>query len=117
MIRQFLMGNTLTIVRDGPEQRDSTGSVVPGPPVQISVPGSGIYSPYGVTVGSSQEQQSASDTVATDRVFGAPLGTEIRPTDRIIDTDGRRWQVIGTPVVFPLTSLARVEVAVKEVTG
>lgn len=116
MIREYLMGNTLTIERPT-EVRDSTGSVVAGPPEHITVPGSGIYSPYGVTVGSSQEQQTASDTVETQRVFGAPLGTDIRPTDRVIDTDGRRWQVIGRPLVYPLTSLARVEVAVEEVTG
>ncbi|MFF4478676.1 hypothetical protein ACFY1A_16900 [Streptomyces sp. NPDC001520] len=75
-------------------------------------------SPYGVTVGSSSEAHDASDTVTTRRVFAAPLGTDVRPADRIVSADGsEKWEVVGRPLVLPLTSLARVEATLKEVTG
>jgi hypothetical protein len=111
-----LMSETLTIERPGPRVRDSTGSCVPGPPVQITVERCTITTPYGVTVGSSSETQDASSTVETRRVFAAPLGTDVRPADRILRGD-ERWEVIGEPVVFPLTSLRRVEASVRRVTG
>ncbi|WP_328967964.1 hypothetical protein [Streptomyces sp. NBC_00239] len=69
-----------------------------------------------MTVGSSSETSEASATVTTRRVFAAPLGTDVRPADRIIRGD-EVWEVVGRPLVFPFTSLARVEVAVQEVTG
>ncbi|MET9959334.1 hypothetical protein ABZ128_09630 [Streptomyces sp. NPDC006326] len=111
-----LMSETWTIERPGTLVRDSTGSYVPGPPVHIDVPSSGVISPYGVTVGSSLETHDASATVQTRRVFVAPLGTDVRPGDRVT-RNGEVWEVTGRPVVFPLTSLARVEAAVEEVTG
>jgi hypothetical protein len=55
-------------------------------------------------------------TVETRRVFAAPLGTDVRKTDRILRGD-EKWEVVGDPLEFPLTSLARVEAAVKRVTG
>ncbi|MER6485747.1 hypothetical protein ABT264_19590 [Streptomyces virginiae] len=111
-----LLSETCYIRRPGPRVRDSTGSYVAGPPVEIRVDNCGVISPYGVTVGSSSETADASETVETRRVFAAPLGTDVRPADRIIRGD-EVWEVIGKPVVFPLTSLARVEAAVREVTG
>lgn len=111
-----LMSETLTIERPGPRIRDSAGSYVPGPPVLISVENCAIMSPYGVTVGSSTETQDASMTVESRRVFAAPLGTDVRPADRIL-RGTEKWEVVGEPMVFPLTSLARVEAFVKRVTG
>lgn len=111
-----LLSETCYIRRPGPPVRDSTGSYVPGPPVEIRVDSCGVISPYGVTVGSSSETSEASATVETRRVFAAPLGTDVRPADRIVRGD-ELWEVVGRPVVFPLTSLARVEAAVEEVTG
>lgn len=96
--------------------RDSTGSYVPGPSVDIRVENCAVMSPYGVTVGSSSEAQDASETVTTRRVFAAPLGTDVRPADRII-RGNEVWEVVGRPLVIPLTSLARVEASVEEVTG
>lgn len=111
-----LMSETLIIERPGPRVRDSSGSWVAGPPVQIPVENCAIMSPYGVTVGSSTETQAASTTVETRRVFAAPLGTDLRPADRIL-RGTERWEVVGEPMEFPLTSLARVEAFVKRVTG
>ncbi|MGW6948979.1 hypothetical protein ACWGHD_18895 [Streptomyces xanthophaeus] len=111
-----LMSETLTIRRPGPRVRDSTGSYVPGPPTEIQIEGCGIISPYGVTVGSSSETNEASETVISRRVFVAPLGTDVRSSDRIL-RGSEVWEVIGTPMIFPLTSLARVEATVEEVTG
>jgi hypothetical protein len=110
------MSETLIIERPGSPVRDSTGSEIPGPPVQITVENCAIMSPYGVTVGSSSETQDASMTVTTRRVFAAPLFTDVRTNDRIIRGD-ETWEVIGEPMEFRFTSLARVEVAVKRVTG
>ncbi|MFG2292061.1 hypothetical protein [Streptomyces sp. NPDC048603] len=111
-----LLSETCYIRRPGPRVRDSTGSYVPGPPVEIRVDNCGVISPYGVTVGASSETNEASETVSTRRIFVAPLGTDVRPADRIIRGD-EVWEVIGRPLVFPLTSLARVEATVTEVTG
>lgn len=113
-----LMSATWYIDRAGERVRDSTGSWVPGPRVRIRVDHCAVMSPYGVTVGSSSETNEASSTVETRRVFAAPLGTDVHPSDRITNEDGSEtWEVIGRPLVFPLTSLARVEAALKEVTG
>ncbi|MEU7243423.1 hypothetical protein [Streptomyces sparsogenes] len=113
-----VMSETWYIERAGEMVRDSAGSLVPGPPVRIRVDHCAVMSPYGVTVGSSSETHDASDTVITRRVFAAPLGTDVRPADRIIREDGtEKWEVVGRPLVFPLTSLARVEATLKEVTG
>ncbi|WP_241834054.1 hypothetical protein [Streptomyces sp. NTK 937] len=88
------------------------------PKIRIRVDHCAVMSPYGVTVGSSTEEHDASETVITRRVFAAPLGTDVRPADRIVSEDGAEaWEVIGRPLVLPLTSLARVEAALKEVTG
>ncbi|MDH6625724.1 hypothetical protein M2271_003535 [Streptomyces sp. LBL] len=111
-----LMSETLIIERPGPRVRDSTGSYIPGPPVLITVTNCAIMSPYGVTVGSSSETQDASMTVETRRIFAAPLGTDVRPADRIL-REAEKWEVVGEPLIFPLTSLARVEASVKRVTG
>jgi hypothetical protein len=110
------MSETLIIERPGETTRDSTGTQVPGPPAHITVQGCGIYSPYGVVVGSSSETHDASDTVVTRRVFGAPLLTDVRHGDRI-RRGAEVWEVVGELMEFRLTSLARVEVAVKRVTG
>lgn len=111
-----LMSETLVIRRPGTPVRDSTGAEVPGPPVEITVTNCAIMSPYGVTVGSSSETQDASLTVESRRVFVAPLGTDVRPSDRI-RRGAEMWEVVGEPLIFPLTSLARVEATVKRVTG
>lgn len=111
-----LMSETLIIERPGPPVRDSTGTEVPGPPVRITVEHSAIMSPYGVTVGSSSETHDASTVVETRRVFAAPLYTDIRPSDRIIRGD-EVWEVVGEPMEYRFTSLARVEATVKRVTG
>ncbi|WP_406160979.1 hypothetical protein [Streptomyces canus] len=111
-----LLSETLIIERPGPPVRDSTGTKVPGPPVHIEVENCAIMSPYGVTVGSSVETQDASMTVDTRRVFAAPLGTDVRPADRIL-RGAEKWEVEGEPLTFPLTSLARVEAYVRRVTG
>jgi hypothetical protein len=113
-----LMAQTWFIDRAGERVRDSTGSYVPGPRVRIRVDNCAVMSPYGVTVGSSSEAHEASETVTTRRVFAAPLGTDVRPDDRIVSEDGAEvWEVVGRPMVYPLTSLARVEATVKDVTG
>lgn len=111
-----LMSETLVISRPGAPVRDSTGSEVPGPPVKITVKDCAIMSPYGVTVGSSTETHDASSVVETRRIFAAPLGTDVRPADRILRGD-EIWEVVGEPMIFPLTSLARVEAFVRRVTG
>ncbi|MCY0926214.1 hypothetical protein OTB20_08345 [Streptomyces sp. H27-H1] len=111
-----LLSETWTIQRAGTPIRDSTGSYVPGPRISIDVPNSAVISPYGVTVGSSSETSEASETVTTRRVFAAPLDTDLRAGDRIT-RNGETYEVIGRPLVFPLTSLARIEAAVQEVTG
>jgi hypothetical protein len=113
-----LMSATWFIERPGERVRDSTGSYVPGPRVRTRVDYCAVMSPYGVTVGSSSETHEASDTVLTRRVFAAPIGTDVRPSDRIVSEDGTEtWEVIGRPLIFPLTSLARVEATLQEVTG
>jgi hypothetical protein len=111
-----LLNDSVVIERDGPMTRDSAGTLVPGPPVMITVERATVMSPYGVTVGSASETDAASMTVTTRRVLVAPLGTDVRAADRI-HHNGRRYDVIGTPLEFPLTSLARLEAAVEEVTG
>ncbi|MGH8964726.1 MAG: hypothetical protein ACRDXB_05270 [Actinomycetes bacterium] len=113
-----VMSETWYIERAGERVRDSTGSWVPGPKIRIRVDYCAVMSPYGVTVGSSSEDHNASETVTTRRVFAAPLGTDVRSSDRIVSPDGSEtWEVVGRPLIFPLTSLARVEAALKEVTG
>lgn len=113
-----VMSQTWYIDRAGTRVRDSTGSWVDGPRVRIRVDHCAVMSPYGVTVGSSSEEHDASETVTTRRVFAAPIGTDIRPADRIVSVDGaEKWEVVGRPLVLPLTSLARVEAALTEVTG
>lgn len=112
-----IRSETIDIERPGPPTRDSTGAIVPGPPVRIRVEGCGIVSPYGVTIGSSTETHDASTTVETDRVLIAPIGTDVRPEDTIIRATGERWQVRGKPNIFPFTNLAHVAAALKEVTG
>ncbi len=111
-----VMSETLTIERPGPPVRDSTGSEAPGPPIRITVENCAIMSPYGNTVGSSSETHDASTVVETRRIFAAPLGTDVRPADRILRGD-EVWQAEGEPLVFPLTSLARVEIVVRRVSG
>jgi hypothetical protein len=111
-----VLSETLTIKRAGETTRDSTGSKVPGPPVLITVENCGVYPPYGVVVGSSSEINDASSTVETRRVFGAPLFTDVRPKDQILRGD-EVWEVVGEPMEFRFTSLARVEVSVRRVTG
>ncbi|WP_228973396.1 hypothetical protein [Streptomyces sp. DH12] len=111
-----LHDDSVVIERDGPPVRDSTGSVVPGPPVHITVGGATVLSAYGVTVGSSSEEVDARMTVTTRRILSVPLGTDIRPADRVLH-GGRRYQVIGAPLDLAHTSLARTEAAVEEVTG
>ncbi|WDM16742.1 hypothetical protein J3S85_37905 [Streptomyces lavenduligriseus] len=115
-LRDMVMSETLIIERPGETVRDSTGSRVPGPPVHITVEHCGIYSPYGVTVGSSSETHDASSTVETRRVFGAPLFTDVRHGDRIL-RGAEKWEVVGEVMEFRFTTLARVEVSVKRVTG
>lgn len=110
------MSETVQIKRPGPRVRDSAGTWVPGPPVFITVTDCAVMSPYGVTVGSSSETHDANAIVETRRVFAAPIGTDVRPADQIIRGD-ETWEVVGRPLVFPLTSLARVEAPLKEVTG
>ncbi|MFJ6237932.1 hypothetical protein ACIQH0_28080 [Streptomyces griseus] len=113
-----LMSQSWVIERPGPRVRDSAGTWVAGPPVQTRVDHCAVMSPYGVTVGSSSEDHDASETVTTRRVFAAPLGTDVRSSDCIVSLDGsERWEVVGRPLVLPLTSLARVEATLKEVTG
>lgn len=111
-----LMSQTWQIERAGAPTRDSTGTYVPGAPTYSTVTHCAVMSPYAVTIGSSSEVHDASDTVTTRRVFAAPLGTDVRSGDRIT-RDGEAWDVIGTPLVIPFTSLARVEASLKEVTG
>lgn len=113
-----VLSQTWYIERPGEMVRDSTGSWVPGPRVRTRVDHCAVMSPYAVTVGSSSETNDASATVTTRRVFAAPLGTDVRPADQVVNESGtERWEVIGRPLVMPLTSLARVEAALKEVTG
>lgn len=111
-----LLSETLVIERAGTPTRDSTGSVIPGPSVHITVENCAIMSPYGVVVGSSSETHDASTTVETRRVFAAPLFTDVRPGDRIL-RGTERWEVVGELMEFRFTSLARVEATVKRVTG
>ncbi|PPS86408.1 hypothetical protein BZZ08_03375 [Streptomyces sp. MH60] len=111
-----VMSETLTIKRPGEPVRDSTGSETPGPPVLITVENSAIMSPYGVTVGSSTETHDASTVIETRRVFAAPLGTDVRPADEILRGD-EVWLAEGEPLVLPYTSLARVEIFVRRVSG
>lgn len=112
-----LFSETITIERPGGVVRDSTGSEIPGPPVRFSVDFCAVMPPYGVTVGSSTETHDASTTIETRRVLFAPLGTDVRPADRIIRSNGEIWQVEGRPNPLPATSLAHLEASLTEVTG
>lgn len=111
-----ILNDSVVIERDGPPTRDSTGSIVPGPPVLITVEDATVMSAYGVLVGSSSEDVDARMTVTTRRILSAPLGTDIRPEDRVLH-GGRRYQVIGNPLNLKYTSLARTEAILEEVTG
>ncbi|MFI2213036.1 hypothetical protein [Streptomyces sp. NPDC020141] len=82
----------------------------------ITVEHCAVLSPYGVTVGSSSETADASETVITRRILVAPLGTDVRSADQVLRGD-EVWEVVGRPLIFPLTSLARVEATLEEVTG
>ncbi|MFD9205972.1 hypothetical protein ACFVZM_06790 [Streptomyces sioyaensis] len=112
----LLLSDEADIERDGESVRDSTGSLVPGPPTLIQVTGCAVLSPYGVAVGSSSEANDASHTITVRRVFFAPVGTDVRPEDRILHR-GTRYQVIGAPLVFEATTLRHLEVPLQEVTG
>ncbi|MEV0444011.1 hypothetical protein AB0I84_23805 [Streptomyces spectabilis] len=112
-----IFSETIEIERPGPPTRDSTGSEVPGPPVRFSVDHCAVIPPYGVTVGASTETHDASTTIETRRALFAPLGTDVRPADVVVRSNGERWQVQGRPNVLGATSLAHVEAALKEVTG
>ncbi|MGW0468343.1 hypothetical protein ACWDX6_24210 [Streptomyces sp. NPDC003027] len=111
-----LLADSLVIERDGAPVRDSTGTYVPGPKVTFTVQNATVMSPYGVAVGSSSEEHNASETVTTRRILNAPIGTDVRPADRVLHR-GRRYEVVGWPLEFPLTSLAHIEAQLKEVTG
>lgn len=112
----MLLNDTVEIERDGEPVRDSTGSYVPGPPTQIPVTACAVLSPYGVAVGSSSEVNDASHTITVRRVFFAPIGTDVRAEDHIRHR-GKRYQVIGEPLVFEATTLRHLEVPLQEVTG
>lgn len=112
-----LMSETIEIERPGAPTRDPSGSEVPGPPERFEVEYCAVMPPYGVTVGSSTETHDASTTIETRRVLFAPLGTDVRPADRIIRANGEIWQVQGRPNVLPATSLAHLEANLTEVTG
>jgi hypothetical protein len=112
-----IFNETITIERPGTPTRDSTGSEVPGSPVRVDVDFCAVMPPYGVTVGSSTETHDASTTIETRRVLFAPLGTDVRPADRIIRSNGEIWQVQGRPNTLPATSLAHLEANLTEVTG
>ncbi|MFJ4768459.1 hypothetical protein ACIP88_04980 [Streptomyces uncialis] len=111
-----LMSETVQIERPGPPVRDSTGSLVPGPPTRQTLTHCAIMRQDGTPVGVSVETHDASSTVVTKRVLAAPLGTDVRSADRVIHGD-EVWEVEGRPMTFPLTSLARIEAPLKEVTG
>lgn len=112
-----IFSETVTIERPGEPTRDSTGSEIPGVPVRFDVERCAVIPPYGVTVGSSTETRDASTTTTTRRVLFAPLGTDVRPADRILRSNGEIWQVEGRPNTLAATSLAHLEAALKEVTG
>ncbi|MBT2412634.1 hypothetical protein J7I94_19060 [Streptomyces sp. ISL-12] len=112
-----IFSETITIERPGEPIRDSTGAEVPGPPTRVDVGFCAVIPPYGVTVGSSSETHDASMTVETRRVLFAPLGTDVRAADVVVRTNGERWEVVGRPNQLSATSLAHLEVALKEVTG
>jgi hypothetical protein len=112
-----LMSETIEIERPGPPVRDSAGTEVPGPSVRVPVDFCAVMPPYGVTVGSSTETHDASTTIETRRVLFAPLGTDVRPADKIIRSNGETWQVEGRPNNLSATSLAHVEASLTEVTG
>lgn len=112
-----LFSETIEIERPGDVVRDSTGSEIPGPPTRFAVDFCAVMPPYGVTVGSSTETHNASSTIETRRVLFAPLGTDVRPADRIIRSNGETWQVEGRPNTLPATSLAHIEASLTEVTG
>ncbi|WP_425837324.1 hypothetical protein [Streptomyces fractus] len=112
-----IFNETITVERPGTPTRDSTGSEVPGIPVRFDVEYCAVIPPYGVTVGSSTETHDASTTITTRRVLFAPLGTDVRPADVIVRSNGERWQVEGRPNTLGATSLAHLEAALKEVTG
>lgn len=112
-----IFNETISIERPGAPTRDSTGAEVPGPPVSFAVDFCAVISPYGVTVGSSTETHDASTTIETRRVLFAPLGTDVRASDRITRSNGEVWQVEGRPNPLPATSLAHLEANLKEVTG
>lgn len=112
-----IFNETITVQRPGQPTRDSTGSEVPGVPVSFTVCQCAVIPPYGVTVGSSTETHDASTTIETRRVLFAPLGTDVRPADRIIRSNGEVWQVQGRPNTLSATSLAHLEANLLEVTG
>ncbi|MFI1485785.1 hypothetical protein [Streptomyces sp. NPDC020747] len=117
-MRELPSGDTVTILRPGPSTRDVYQNDVPGPPVEIPIPGCAIAPRDGTGAGTN-EIVDARDTVITGLTLYAPYGTDIRATDRV-RVGGDEYEVDGHSGSFrsPFTgSTGPVVVALELVTG
>lgn len=114
MVSRFLT-ETVTVVRPGAPTRDSRGNDVPGTPTETVVTSCGVFPPTGQTA-PTVELTDGRQTVEIIRVLYAPIGTDIRATDRVRH-GSVTYEVAGAPSPFAATSLAHVEATLREVTG
>ncbi|MET9480939.1 head-tail adaptor protein [Streptomyces sp. NPDC006638] len=109
------MTDTVVVVRPGPSTRDTRGNVIPGPPTETPVPWCAVLPPTGQTAPTMEITQSA-QTVTVVRVLYAPMGTDLRPADKV-RFDGKVYEVIGEPSPFNRTTRAHIEANLKAVSG
>ncbi|WP_138905993.1 hypothetical protein [Streptomyces chryseus] len=108
------MVDDVTVLRPGPPTRDARGNAKPGPVDEIPVTGCAVLPPAGQTA-PTVEITDGQQTVIIVRVLYAPLGTDLRPADRIRHA-GRTYEVVGEPSPF-VALLPHIEANLKAVTG
>ena len=106
----FAYGVTVTVIRSA--GRDRWGDLLPA--IEHTIEGCVLYPR------SSVELVDGRDTIITGTVLLAPLGADIRATDRVRLADGSEHDVRGTPGTWlsPLTGWAPgIQAVLEEVTG
>lgn len=96
----FIAGDveTVTVLRDA--GRDKFGDEI-APTAEIALPGC-LFAPgasHEFASGSTRAVQEASNQVDTDAIVYAPVGTDVRATDRL-RVRGADYQVVGHPQVW-----------------
>jgi hypothetical protein len=88
----YPFGVTIRVLRTGPSPgRDARGQPLPGTAQTFDVPGC-VVTPRESAPQVGGAQQQGRDTVIVGITIYAPPGTDIRTTDRIQVTVGRRYQ-------------------------